>query len=90
MVSASQNFSGPRWFFFKAWWAMVTVTLELTSKMVLISGKCQGSMTSLGGGNSFGSGVFSSGQANSKFGQSMWATPLSPSPPSQGPAQVRT
>ncbi|MNG35840.1 hypothetical protein D3C84_1226720 [compost metagenome] len=69
---------------------MVTVTLELTSRMVLISGRCQGSMMSLGGGNSFGSGVLSNGQANSKFGQSMWVTPLAPSPPSQGPARLRT
>ncbi|MGV8202777.1 cytochrome c oxidase subunit 3, partial [Pseudomonas aeruginosa] len=36
----------------------------------------------LGGGNSFGSGVCSSGQLYWKFGQSMCATHLAPSPPS--------
>jgi hypothetical protein len=40
--------------FRKAWWAMVMVTLELTSRMVLISGRPHGLMTSLGGGNSLG------------------------------------
>ncbi|MNV91107.1 hypothetical protein D3C71_1855650 [compost metagenome] len=90
MVSAIQNFSKPRWPRRRAWWAMVMVTLELTSKMVLISGRCHGSITSLGGGNSFGSGVCSSGQVNSKVGHNMCATPLAPSPPSHGPASTRT
>ncbi len=58
--------------------------------MVLISGSFHGSITALGGGNSFGSGVCSSGQLYWKFGQSMCATPLAPSPPSQGPAKWRT
>ncbi|MNV74582.1 hypothetical protein D3C71_1678130 [compost metagenome] len=89
-VSASQTFSAPRWPFFKAWWAMVTVTLELTRMTVLSSGSPHGLMTSLGGGNSVESGLLSSGQVNSKFGQSMWAMPLVPSPPSAGPAMVRT
>ncbi len=50
---------------------MVTVTLELTNSTVLSNGKPHGLMTSLGGGNSFESGLFSNGQTNSKFGQSM-------------------
>ncbi|MOA18628.1 hypothetical protein D3C78_1389620 [compost metagenome] len=66
------------------------VTLELTSRIVLISGRPHGLMTSLGGGNSFGSGVCSSGQVNWKFGQSMCAMPLVPSPPSAGPETCRT
>ncbi|MNE93399.1 hypothetical protein D3C80_1912490 [compost metagenome] len=90
MVSASQALSGPRLLFFSAWWAKVTVKLELTSKMVLISGRCQGSITALGGGNSLESGLLSAGQLYWKPSQSMLATPLSPSPPSQGPAKLRT
>ena len=89
MVRASQIFSGPRLFLRKAWWAKVTVKLEVTRRMVLISGRCQGSITALGGGNSLESGFSSSGQAYWKPGQSMLATPLSPSPPSQGPAKWR-
>ncbi|MNG25391.1 hypothetical protein D3C84_1102350 [compost metagenome] len=89
MVSASQALSGPRLFLRRAWWAKVTVKLDVTSRMVLINGRCQGSITALGGGNSLESGLFSSGQAYSKFGQSMLATPLEPSPPSQGPAHMR-
>ncbi|MNN64380.1 hypothetical protein D3C81_1798190 [compost metagenome] len=87
---ASQIFSAPRWPFFKAWWAMVTVTLELTSSTVLSNGRPQGLMTSLGGGNSFESGLLSSGQVNWKFGHSMCAMPLAPSPPSAGPETWRT
>ncbi|MCY1185303.1 hypothetical protein D9M73_260690 [compost metagenome] len=87
MVSASQSLSGPRLFLRRAWWAKVTVKLELTSRMVLISGRCHGSITALGGGNSLASGLFSSGQVYSKLCQSMLAMPLAPSPPSQGPAK---
>ena len=63
--------------------------LEVTSRMVLISGSFHGSMTSLGGGNSLLSGLLSSGQVYWNSGQSMWAMPLWPSPPSQGPAKWR-
>ncbi|MNG37303.1 hypothetical protein D3C84_1246070 [compost metagenome] len=69
---------------------MVTVTLELTSNTVLSSGRPQGLITSLGGGNSFESGLFSNGQTNSKFGHNMCAMPLVPSPPSAGPETWRT
>ncbi|MNP24757.1 hypothetical protein D3C76_1175340 [compost metagenome] len=90
MVSPSQAFSGPRWFFFSAWWAKVTVKLELTSRMVLISGRCHASMTPFGGGKSFGSGVFSSGHSAWNCGQSMCEMPWWPSPPSHGTAKWRT
>nr|BFE92623.1 hypothetical protein GCM10020185_31590 [Pseudomonas brassicacearum subsp. brassicacearum] len=69
---------------------MVTVTLELTSRTVLSSGKPQGLMTSLGAGKSFGSGLFSNGQANSKLGQSMCDSPLVPSPARPGAEMLRT
>ncbi|MNP53581.1 hypothetical protein D3C76_1480680 [compost metagenome] len=69
---------------------MVTVTLELTSRMVLSSGKPQGLITSLGGGNSLGSGLFSNGQTYSKFGQSISDKPLLPSPANPGAEIVRT
>ncbi|MNR55210.1 hypothetical protein D3C85_1755370 [compost metagenome] len=69
---------------------MVTVTLELTSSTVLSSGKPQGLMTSVGGGNSLESGLFSRGQVNSKPGHSMCARPLVPSPPKAGPETWRT
>ena len=65
------------------------VTLELTSRIVLSSGRPQGLMTSLGGGNSFGSGLFSNGQTYSKFGQSISDRPLLPSPASPGAETTR-
>ena len=89
-VSASQIFSAPRWPLRKAWWAMVMVTLELTSKIVLISGKPHGLMVPSGAGNILGSGLLSNGQVNWKFGHSMCAMPLCPSPPNQGPDRCRT
>ena len=43
-----------------------------------------------GAGYILGSGLLSNGQANSKFGHSMCAMPLCPSPPSHGPDMCRT
>ncbi|MNN96921.1 hypothetical protein D3C81_2159830 [compost metagenome] len=68
----------------------MTVKLELTSRMVLISGRCHASMTPFGGGKSFGSGVFSSGHSAWKFGQSMCEMACPPSPPSHGTEKLRT
>ncbi|MNG16644.1 hypothetical protein D3C84_1005780 [compost metagenome] len=89
-VIASQIFNAPRWPFLKAWWAMVIVTLELTSNTVLSNGRPQGLMTSFGGTKSLESGLFSSGQVHWKAGHSMWARPLVPSPPKAGPDTWRT